>query len=83
MKTADKEALIGLGLSARLANGLELIKGSTVWLKTDPKKELGIVALVNGGRYFVRWSNGRTWVYPSADLVLGITEARAKELGAI
>ena len=83
MKTADKEALLGYPIGARLGAGLVLEKGDTVWLVTDPKKELGTVVLLDSGRFFVRWSNGRTWLYPSCDLVLGLTEDRAKELELI
>lgn len=83
METADKEALQGYPIGARLGAGLVLEKGDTVWLVTDREKELGTIKLVDGGRYFVRWSNGRTWIYPSCDLVLGLTQDRAKELDLI
>lgn len=80
MNTADK-TLMGVPIGARAEAGLELKQGDTVWLVTDPVKELGRVELKEAGRFFVRWSNGRTWIYPSADLILGVTLEEAKELG--
>lgn len=44
--------------------------GACVYLATDPEQELGIVARIEGARFFVTWRTGRTWIYAAAQLVL-------------
>jgi len=48
----------------------ELVVGDRVYLATDPRQDEGVVARVEGGRFFVHWTRtGRTWIYAAAHLV--------------
>ena len=48
-----------------------LAVGCEVFLKTDPRCDVGVVARVEGNRYFVLWKRtGRTWIYAASDLIL-------------
>lgn len=71
MNTAAKETLAeDLDHEARMQQGLVLEVADLVYLDGDPRKDLGKVARIEGGRLYVTWPRGRTWIYPSADLVL-------------
>lgn len=44
--------------------------GDRVYLETDPRRDMGrVVELPIPGRAFVRWENGRTWIYATSQLV--------------
>jgi hypothetical protein len=73
VNTATQETLaeVELDLDARKALGRELQVADHVYQATNPAKDLGTVAKIEGGRYFVTWHRTRrTWIYPSAHLVL-------------
>jgi len=60
-----------LDLEARKGSLIQLEALDRVYLKGDPRKDLGhIVSDEGGSRYFVRWDNGRTWIYASEELVV-------------
>jgi len=60
-----------LTLEDRKGRGLVLEAFDRVYLKGDSRKDLGhIVSDEGGSRYFVRWDNGRTWIYASEELVV-------------
>lgn len=72
MNTTAKETLAEteLDLKARVEYGRELQVADLVYLVDDPRKDLGHVANIVGGRLYVAWPRGKHLLHASADLVL-------------